>query len=79
MQVCLPGELIEAVRARRLPVSEILQTAVRAELRRLDFLAETDRYIEQLTSHVGAPRPADRSRARALAARVANRRRRRRR
>jgi hypothetical protein len=73
MQVYLPDELYEAVKTRRLPASEILQKAVRAELRRLDVLAETDRYLEALTSQVGAPRPAERTRARALAARVANR------
>lgn len=73
MQVYLPDELYGAVKTRRLPASEILQKAVRAELRRLDVLAETDRYLEELTSQVGAPRSAERTRARALAARVANR------
>jgi hypothetical protein len=73
MQVYLPDELYEAIKTRRLPASEILQKAVRAELRRLDVLAETDRYLEELTSRVGVPREVDRARARALATRVSNR------
>jgi post-segregation antitoxin (ccd killing protein) len=73
MQVYLPDELYEAIKARRLRASEILQKAVRAELRRLDVLAETDRYLEELRSGVGAPRQAERTRARDLAIRVSNR------
>ena len=35
--------------------SELLQKAVRAELRRLDLLAETDRYVADLVAEVGPP------------------------
>jgi post-segregation antitoxin (ccd killing protein) len=49
MQVYLPKAMHEQVKARRLPVSELLQRAVQAELRRLDLLAETDRYVADRT------------------------------
>ena len=48
MQVYLPDDLYAVVKKRRLPASELLQKAVRAELRRLDLLAETDRYLADL-------------------------------
>jgi hypothetical protein len=73
MQVYLPDELYELVKRRRLPASELLQKAVRAELRRLDLLAESDRYVAELMAEVGPPGPAQRSRASAVAARIARR------
>lgn len=73
MQVYLPDELHAAVKARELPVSEILQGALRAELRRLDLLAETDRYLAALTDDVGAPSPAQRKQADLLARKIARR------
>src|SRR5207249_5802285 len=42
MQVYLPDGMYQQVKARGLPVSELLQKAVQAELRRLDLLAETE-------------------------------------
>jgi post-segregation antitoxin (ccd killing protein) len=77
MQVYLPDDLYNAVKARRLPASELLQNALRAELRRLDLLEEGDRYLHELLSQTGAPRAAERARARAVAARVARQARRR--
>jgi len=73
MQVYLPAELYDLVKTRQLPASELLQKAVRAELRRLDLLAESDRYVADLVAEVGRPRPAERSRADAVAARIAKR------
>jgi hypothetical protein len=73
MQVYLPDDLYDAVKKRRLPASELLQKAVRAEIRRQDLLAETDRYIGGLLSQVGQPSEADRARARAVAGRIARR------
>lgn len=73
MQVYLPDELYAAVKARQLPASEILQAAVRAELRRLTLLEEGDRYLSELVSQVGEPGPAGRARARAIASRIAKR------
>lgn len=73
MQVYLPDELYGLVKKRRLPASELLQKAVRAELRRQDLLAESDRYVADLADQVGPPSPAERSRAAAIAGRIARR------
>jgi post-segregation antitoxin (ccd killing protein) len=73
MQVYLPDDLYDSVKKRRLPVSELLQKAVRAEIRRQDLLAETDRYLGRLVSEVGQPNAAERTRARAVAGRIARR------
>jgi post-segregation antitoxin (ccd killing protein) len=73
MQVYLPDGLYEQVKSRGLPVSELLQKALRAELRRLDLLAETDRYLTDLVAEVGAPTAGQRARAEALARTIAGR------
>ena len=73
MQVYLPDELYRLVKKRRLPASELLQKAVVAELRRLDLLSESDRYVANLISQVGEPRPGERARAKATAGRIAKR------
>jgi hypothetical protein len=71
MQVYLPDDLYKLVKARGLPASELLQKAVRAELRRLELLTETDRYAADLVAEVGPPAPAQRTRAAAVARRIA--------
>jgi hypothetical protein len=71
MQVYLPDDLYELVKARNLPASELLQRAVRAEVQRLDLLAETDRYAADLVAEVGPPTVAQRARARVVAQRLA--------
>ena len=73
MQVYLPDEMYEQVKARGLPASELLQKAVRAELRRMELLAEADRYVADLVAEVGPPALAERSRAAAIAGRLARR------
>jgi len=73
MQVYLPDDLYGLVKKRRLPASELLQKAVRSEVRRLDLLSETDRYTAALIAEVGRPRPAERARAKAMAQRIAKR------
>lgn len=73
MQVYLPDELYDLVKKRRLPASELLQRAVRAELRRLDLLEESDRYLGDLVSQVGEPKAVERARARAVAERIVRR------
>ena len=73
MQVYLPDDLYDLIKKRRLPASELLQKAVRAEVRRLDLLAESDRYVADLVSQVGRPNTAERSRASAVAGRIARR------
>ena len=73
MQVYLPEAMYKRVKARGLPVSELLQTAVRAELRRQDLLAETDQYLADLVAEVGPPSAAQRARADAVARRLSRR------
>jgi hypothetical protein len=73
MQVYLPDDLYGLVKARGLPASELLQKAVRAELRRLDLLAETEHYLTDLVSQVGRPTPREQARAKAVAGRIAGR------
>lgn len=66
MQVYLPDDLYRAVKERGLAASELLQAAVRAELRRQDLLEETDRYVEGIIEKVGQPSPKAIARAEAL-------------
>lgn len=73
MQVYLPDHLYKLVKARGLPASELLQRAVRAELRRLELLSATDRYVAGLVAEVGAPTATQRARAAAVAQRLARR------
>jgi post-segregation antitoxin (ccd killing protein) len=73
MQVYLPQAMYAEVKARGLPVSELLQQAVRAEIRRQDLLAATDRYVADLVAEVGEPTAAERTRAAAAARQLARR------
>ena len=70
MQVYLPDELYRAVKERQLPASELLQQAVRAELRRQELLGEADRYIEELAGEVGEPSAETTARADQLAGEI---------
>ena len=70
MQVYLPEDLYKAVKEQELPASELLQEAVRAELRRQELISATDRYIEELANEVGQPSPESRRRADRLAAEI---------
>lgn len=70
MQVYLPDDLYRAVKERGLSASELLQCAVRAELRRVGLLEETDRYLAEVVEKVGEPSPDARARAEALSRRV---------
>jgi len=70
LQVYLPDELYRAVKERRLPASELLQGAVREEMRRQELLEEADRYLGELVEEVGEPSPASVVRAEELAGRL---------
>jgi len=70
MQVYLPDDLYRAVKEQGLPASELLQKAVRAELRHRQLLDETDRYLANLISEVGEPSEGAVARAEALSARL---------
>lgn len=73
MQVYLPDDLYRELKARNLPASELLQQAVRTELRRLQLLEATDRYIAELAADVGEPTTAERDRADVLSRRLTRR------
>jgi hypothetical protein len=66
MQVYLPDELYDLVKKRRLPASELLQAAVRAEVRRRQLLAEGDKYVAELTAEIGKPTARQRAAAAAV-------------
>lgn len=70
MQVYLPDELYAAVKNRELSPSELLQDAVRAELRRQELLEDTDRYLAELLNDVGEPSAAAIAKANKLARRI---------
>jgi hypothetical protein len=70
MQVYLPEDLYRAVKQESLPASELLQKAVRAELRRRQLLDETDQYLAELIAEVGEPSKRAVARAEALGARL---------
>ena len=70
MQVYLPEDLYRVVKERDLPASELLQDAVRAELRRQALLHETDRYVKDLVEKVGEPSPEAVARAEAISRRI---------
>jgi post-segregation antitoxin (ccd killing protein) len=67
MQVYLPDDLFDQIKARGLPASELLQQAVRAELRRQALMDETDVYLDELIDEVGKPTANEIARAEAIA------------
>lgn len=73
MQLYLPDDLYRAVKERDLPASELLQEAVRAEVRRLELLAAADDYVAELVDEVGEPTPDERDRAQAIVRRLRDR------
>ncbi|MCA1704065.1 MAG: hypothetical protein LC808_12700 [Actinobacteria bacterium] len=70
MQVYLPDELHRQAKQEALPVSEILQEALRAELARREMLVATDEYLAELLAEVGEPTAEDYARAERLAAQI---------
>jgi len=70
MQVYLPDDLYGMVKDQHLPASELLQEAVRAEVRRRELLVASEAYIAELAAQVGAPSAKERARAGDLARRV---------
>jgi DNA primase len=70
MQEYLPEELRRQVKQEGLPVSEILQEALREELTRREKLAAIDEYLDELVAEVGEPTAEDYARAERLAAQI---------
>jgi post-segregation antitoxin (ccd killing protein) len=73
MQVYLPDDLYRAVKDRELQASDLLQKAVRAELRREELLEETDRYLADLIASVGKPTAAATAKAESISRRIRQR------
>jgi post-segregation antitoxin (ccd killing protein) len=73
LQVYLPDDLYDQLKARGLPASELLQTAVRAELERQRALEAADRYVEELVSEVGDPTAEEVARADAIVRQIRDR------
>ena len=70
MQVYLPEDLYREVKDLGLPASELLQEAVRVEVRRRRILKATDEYLAELTAEVGEPTPEEAAAAEALIRRI---------
>ena len=68
MQLYLPDDLFGAVKSLGLPASELLQGAVRAELRRREMAAAIDAYVKDLAAEVGDPTPDEQDAANAWVA-----------
>ena len=72
LQVYLPEDLYRELKRRGLPASELLQEAVRAELRRQALLDETDAYLAELATEVGEPTPDQVAQTEAIVRRLKN-------
>ena len=70
MQVYLPDDLYDELKQRGLPASELLQEAVRTEIRRQMLLEATDAFVKVLVDEVGEPTARDIAQAEALVARM---------
>jgi post-segregation antitoxin (ccd killing protein) len=71
LQVDLPDDLYRAVKELGLPVSELLQEALRLEMRRRrQILAATEEYLAELVAEVGEPTPEEAAAAEALVRRI---------
>lgn len=71
MQVYLPDDLYAEVKEGDLRASELLQEAVRAEVRRRKLIEAGEQYLEELIAEVGEPSPEDRAWAREIVKRLA--------
>jgi hypothetical protein len=70
MQIYLPDDLYAEVKARKLPASELLQRAIRAEIRREDQIYAAGEFLEEMIGEYGEPSPEAIAEAEELAARV---------
>ena len=73
MQVYLPEDLYAELKAEGLPASELLQQAVRVELKRRRLVREGEKYLDELLAEVGTPDAAETAWAQDLARRLARR------
>jgi post-segregation antitoxin (ccd killing protein) len=73
MQVYLPDDLYAEVKQRGFAASELLQIAVRAEMKRQDALDATDEYLADLIAKVGEPTAEQTAKAEAITNRILSR------
>jgi len=73
MQLYLPDDLYREVKERGLAASQLLQEAVRVEVRRRQLLEASDEYLGELLDEVGQPTPEETARAQAIARRLVRR------
>ena len=73
MQVYLPDDLYAEVKQRGFAASELLQIAVRAEMKRHDALDATDEYLADLVAKVGEPTAKQTAKAEAITNRILSR------
>jgi post-segregation antitoxin (ccd killing protein) len=59
LQVYLPDDLYREVKARHIKASELLQQAVRIEVRRQQRVEGAERYLAELLAEVGEPSAED--------------------
>lgn len=70
VQVYLPDELHARMKDAGLSPSELLQRALRAELRKQELEAAADAYLAELIAEVGEPTEAELERADALVRKI---------
>ncbi len=70
IQVYLPDELHREVKRTGLSPSELLQEAVRSELRRREQIERLDEYLNELEQELGEPARAEKARADAVVRRI---------
>jgi hypothetical protein len=70
MNVYLPDDLYRQAKSLEIPVSDILQRALHAEIRRRELTAEADRLVEKRSAIVGDSTPEERARVRGIVQRL---------
>ncbi len=73
MQVYLPEDLYRALKERKLPASELLQEAIKAELRRQRLLDAADEHLAELVEEVGEPTADELARAESISRQLTRR------
>lgn len=73
VHVYLPDDLYTLMKEHQLPAFKLLQEAVRSEIRRRQLVAVNEAYTEELVKRIGEPTARQRTRAEALAKRIAAR------
>ena len=71
MQVYLPDDLHAAVKEHGFPASEMLQKAVREEIRRLELIKAGEEYLAELRAEVGPSTPESKAWAEEIVGQVA--------